>query len=155
MNALVVGGLLALGAAWFWKTWTTPPRAFISFAVEDARARDLFVGQGRHRKTPWNLEDASLHEPFSDRWKTRAREHIRRCDVVIQLIGEGTHRAEGAIWEVNCARAENIPVFGVWISKGGPHRRPSCFERDDVIPWTWDGVQARLERALQDSRAAR
>lgn len=155
MNPVVVGGLFALGAIWIWKTWTRVPRAFISFAAEDARARDLFVGQGRHRKTPWNLEDASLHEPFSERWKTQAREHIRRCDVVIQLIGKATHRADGAIWEVNCARDESVPVFGIWISQDGPHTRPSCFEKDDVIPWTWERIQARLETALKERRAQR
>lgn len=139
---LGIGGII-VGIGWL--TREKPPRAFISFAVEDARVRDLFVGQAKHNKVPWNFEDASLHEPFSEKWKTQARERIKRSDVVIQLVGENTCRAEGAIWEVNCAREEKIPVFGVWISKNGSRKRPSCFEKDEVIPWTWEGVQTRLE----------
>lgn len=149
---LSIGGIVAVVG---WLTREKPPRAFISFAVEDARIRDLFVGQARHKKVPWNFEDASLHEPFSEKWKTQARERINRCDVVIQLIGENTHRAEGAIWEVECARQENVSTFGVWISKDGPHKRPRCFGTDDVIPWTWGGVQTRLDKALETRRGSK
>ncbi len=48
-------------------------RAFISFAAEDDRIRDLFIGQGKLPDTPWNIADWSLHEPFSEKWKTQTR----------------------------------------------------------------------------------
>jgi hypothetical protein len=43
-------------------------RAFISFAVEDARIRDLFAGQGKYSDTPWEIAVWSLHIPFSEKW---------------------------------------------------------------------------------------
>lgn len=123
------------------------PRAFISFAAEDARFRDLFVGQGKLDETPWEVADWSLHEPFTSSWKTQTRARIKRTHVLIMLVGAKTYLAEGAIWEVNCAREEEIPVFGVRISKKYPCPRPSCLKDLALIDWTWDGI-ARIIKKL-------
>ena len=123
-------------------------RVFISFAAEDAWARDMFVGQSRHPDTPWEIVDLSLHEAFSERWKTQTRPRIKGCDVAIQLIGSETHLADGAIWEVECAKQEGVPAFGVWIDKSNKGRIPSCFATNDVIEWTWNGVARLVNQAL-------
>ena len=125
------------------------PKVFTSFAAEDAWARDLFVGQGRHPDTPWTLADWSLHEAFTEAWKTQTRSRIRRCDVVIQLVGKGTYRADGAIWEVNCATDEGVPAFGIWISATDRGPIPSCFNANNIINWTWEGVATMIKRATQ------
>ena len=122
-------------------------RAFVSFAVEDGSARDLFIGQGKHPDTPWEIADWSLHEPFSEKWKTQARARIRRCAVVIQLVGAKTYQADGAIWEVECAKQEGIPAFGVWTSKTNRGSVPSCFKPNNIIDWTWDGVGQMIKKA--------
>ena len=121
-------------------------RAFISFAAEDDRSRDLFVGQGKHPDTPWEIADWSIYEPFSEKWKTQMRPRIARCHVLIQLVGPQTYAAQGAIWEVNCAKEENVPAFGVWISKTARGPVPSCFAASSVIDWTWDGVGEMIKR---------
>ena len=125
------------------------PRAFISFAAEDANARDLFVGQGKHPATPWEIVDFSLHEPFTERWKTQTRPRIKSCDVVIQLVGLNTHKADGAIWEVKCGLEEGIKAFGVWISKTQRGPVPSCFQANNIIDWTWDGVAEMITKATR------
>jgi hypothetical protein len=127
-------------------------RTFISFAAEDARIRDLFVGQGRLPATPWEIVDLSLHEPFSDSWKTRTRPRIKGCDVVLQLVGMNTYRADGAIWEVECAKQEGVASFGVWISKTERGPIPSCFASNNVIDWTWEGVDNMIQQALATGR---
>lgn len=124
-------------------------RVFISFAAEDSWARDLFVGQSRHPDTPWEIVDLSLHQPFSERWKTQTRPRIKGCDVVIQLISTTTYKADGAIWEVECAKQEGVPAFGIWIDKNRRGSTPSCFTSSDIIEWTWDGVGRRIARALR------
>jgi hypothetical protein len=121
--------------------------AFISFAIEDSRIRDLFVGQGRHPETPWEITDWSAYEAFDERWKTQMRSRIRRCRVVILLVGKTTYLAEGALWEVNCALQEGIPTFGVWISRTDRGPNPSCFRAENIIDWTWDGVGTMIRRA--------
>jgi hypothetical protein len=121
-------------------------RCFISFASEDARIRDLFVGQGKHPDSPWEIADWSLHEPFSEKWKTQTRPRIKQCDVIIQLIGQYTFKAEGAIWEVECGKQEGIPSFGIWINKDAHGPVPSCFKANSIIDWTWPGVAAMINK---------
>src|SRR5690348_16954820 len=111
--------------------------AFISFAAEDARIRDLFVGQGKHPDTPWEIVDWSAHEPFEERWKTQMRSRIKRTRVVILLVGKTTYQAEGALWEVQCGLEEGIPAFGVWISKTDRGAVPSCFNSGNIVDWSW------------------
>lgn len=124
-------------------------RGFISFAAEDARIRDLFVGQGRHPDTPWEIADWSIHEPFGEKWKTQMRPRIKACHVLIQLVSPTTYLADGAIWEVNCAIDEGVPAFGVWISKDKKGPIPSCFKANNIIGWTWDGIADLIERAVR------
>lgn len=128
------------------------PRAFISFAAEDAQARDLFVGQGRHPDTPWEIADFSLHEPFESAWKTKTKPRIKGCDVVIVLIGEGTHQAQGALWEIETAKELRVPVFGVHISKDDKGKLPGCLFGMPVIHWTWAGISRQIKKAMKLSR---
>ena len=53
---------------------------FIAFASENARIRDLFVGQRLHTGTPFEWTDMSVKEPYSSAWKDRVRTRIRRSD---------------------------------------------------------------------------
>lgn len=122
-------------------------RTFISFSAEDDRIRDLFVNQGKHPDNPWSIADWSLHEPFSEKWKTQTRPRISTCNVAIQLVGLKTYQAEGAIWEIECAKQEGVPAFGVWISKTDRGPIPSCFKANNIIDWTWDGVAQMIRRA--------
>lgn len=127
-------------------------RSFISFAAEDSWARDMFVGQSKLPATPWEIVDLSLHEPFSERWKTQTRPRIKGCDVVIQLVGVNTYTADGAIWEVECGKQEGVPCFGVWISKTERGPVPSCFASNNIIDWTWDGVDSMIIQATTGRR---
>ncbi len=120
-------------------------RAFISFAAEDERIRDLFVGQGKLTETPWEIADWSIHEPFTEKWKTQARERIRRTDVVIMLVGKNTWAAEGAIWEVNCGTGDHRDCLAVdWsgtvrvsgsalLGMISDPRAPSIFSRSEYL----------------------
>jgi antiphage defense system Thoeris ThsB-like protein len=128
------------------------PRAFISFAAEDAQARDLFVGQSRHPDTPWEIADFSLHEPFENAWKTRTQPRIKGCDVTIVLIGKGTHEAQGALWEIGIAKKLGVPVFGVHISKDDKGKLPGCMFGIPVIHWTWAGVAKQIKKAARISQ---
>jgi hypothetical protein len=127
-------------------------RAFISFAAEDAQARDLFVGQGRHPGTPWEISDFSLHEPFENAWKTKTRPRIKGCDVVIVLIGKGTHQAQGALWEIGTAKELGVPVFGVHISKDDKGKLPGCMFGLPVVHWTWAGIARQIKKATRVSQ---
>ncbi len=117
-------------------------RIFTSFAIEDERIRDLFVGQARKENVPYELVDMSVKEPWSDSWKTRCRTRIKGCNGVIVLITDNLKQADGAIWEINCAKQERIPLIGVYI--GGSTASDAPVELNGVkkISWTWDGISS-------------
>lgn len=116
-------------------------RVFISFAIEDKAYRDLLVGQARNERSPFEFVDMSVKEPWSDKWKTRCRTKIKGCDGVIALVSKNTLRAEGQLWEVNCAKEENVPVRGVYVSTDNrPARLPKEFEGVRVVNWTWSNI---------------
>jgi hypothetical protein len=121
-------------------------RVFISFAVEDKSYRDFLVGQARNEKSPFEFVDMSVKEPWSDKWKTRCRTKIKGCDGVIALVSNKTARADGQLWEVKCAREENVPVRGVYVSRDNrPARLPKEFEGVRVVSWTWENIKNFIE----------
>lgn len=55
----------------------TKNRIFVSFAIEDADYRTMFVGQRELQASPFDLMDMSVKEPWDDSWKTRCRTKIK------------------------------------------------------------------------------
>jgi hypothetical protein len=120
-------------------------RIFTSFAIEDAWARTMLVGQARLRESPFEFVDMSVKEAWSDRWKTRCRTKIRGCDGVIALISRNTMRAEGALWEMKCANEEGIPMIGMHIRSDDKGPIPAALIGKRVIEWTWPGIAAFID----------
>lgn len=115
-------------------------RIFTSFAIEDERIRDLFIGQAQNQNVPYELIDMSVKEPWNESWKTRCRTRIKSCDGFIALITKNLKRAEGALWEINCAKQERIPVLGVYMSGCNILDSPKELVGVKKINWTWDGI---------------
>lgn len=119
----------------------TKKRAFISFDYDnDVRYRDLLVGQAKHPLSSIEIVDWSLKVAFDEKWMTQCRDWIRRSSIVIQLVGQNTWKAKGAVWEVKCAKAEGIPVLGVYIDKNNKGQIPESLKGSPVIDWTWDEI---------------
>lgn len=115
-------------------------RIFTSFAIEDERMRDLFVGQARLERVPYELVDMSVKEPWSDSWKMRCRTKIKGCDGVVVLITKNLKQADGARWEIKCAKEEGIPVIGVYIGEANANDAPIELNGINKINWTWPGI---------------
>lgn len=120
-------------------------RVFISFAVDDKWARDMLVGQARNDNSPFELIDMSVKEPFSERWKTQCRERIRSCSAFIGLISKKTWNADGARWEMKCAKEEGLPRLGVRVKADEGAAIPPEMQGAQVITWTWEGIKKFLE----------
>ncbi|MFN0078622.1 MAG: TIR domain-containing protein [Prosthecobacter sp.] len=121
----------------------TNNRIFISFAVEDSRYRDFLVGHARNEKSPFSFVDMSVKEPWDSQWKTNCRTKIKGCDGMIALVGKNTAKASGALWEVQCAKEEGVPVRGVYIdSDNKPSLLPAEFQGVRVVDWTWANIAA-------------
>ena len=115
-------------------------RIFTSFAIEDERMRDLFVGQARKEHVPYILTDMSVKVPWKDTWKDRCRTKIKGCDGVVVLITEHLKEADGAIWEIKCAKEEGIPLLGVYIGKATILNIPAELIGVKKVKWTWENI---------------
>src|SRR5215213_5982451 len=91
-------------------------RIFVSFAVEDEGYRNLLVGQARNKKSPFEFVDMSVKEPWDQKRKTNCRARIKGCDGMIALVSRNTARADGALWEIRCAKEEGVPVRGIYCT---------------------------------------
>lgn len=115
-------------------------RIFTSFAIEDVRLRDLFVGQARHEKVPYELVDMSVKQPWDSEWKLKCRTRIKSCNGVIVLITQHLKNADGALWEIKCAKEEGKPILGVYV--GGANSLDSPIELYGInkVNWTWGNI---------------
>ena len=115
-------------------------RVFVSFAIEDAYARDFLVQQSKDNRSPFDFIDMSVKDPWDSSWKTRCRERIKGCDGMIALISKKTWNADGAKWEIECADEEGVPILGVHIHKDDKGIVPSELNGYKVIEWSWTGI---------------
>lgn len=113
-------------------------RIFISFAVEDSNYRDLLVGQAKNKKSPFEFVDMSVKEPWDEKWKSNCRSRIKGCDGVIALVSKNTARADGALWEIRCAKEESIPIRGVYCTTD--NQPSSTPEGVKMLNWTWENI---------------
>ncbi len=116
------------------------PRVFTSFAIKDKTVKNLFTGQAKKDKVPYDFVDMSVKEPWSNAWKTKCRTKIKGCDGVIVLITENLKQADGAIWEIECAIEEKVPVLGVYMKACTSSDSPSELNGIKKIKWTWEGI---------------
>ena len=70
----------------------------------------------------------------------RCRTRIRGCDGVIVLITKNLKTADGALWEIRCAREEYKPILGVYMSGCGPSDAPTELDGIRKVNWTWEAI---------------
>lgn len=121
-------------------------RIFISFAIEDANLRTLLVGQGLNAKTPFSFVDMSVKQPWDSAWKTNCRTKIKGCDGLIGIITNNTVKAEGQLWEIQCAYEENIPVMLIYGNDDRPANLPEPVKGRLINSWTWDNIAKFLAK---------
>ena len=115
-------------------------RIFTSFAIEDKTERDLFVGQAKNKRVPYELIDMSVKQPWSSSWKSNCRARIKSCSGFIVLITKHLEQAEGAIWEIKCAKEEGIPILGVYMKGCSIIHCPNELIGLKKINWNWDDI---------------
>ena len=114
---------------------------FVSFAIEDKTYRDFLIGQARNKNSPFEFVDMSVKEPWDEKWKTNCRTRIKGCDGVIALVSKNAAKAEGALWEVSCAKEEKVPVRGIYCTTDNRLATlPAEFAGVKVVDWTWENI---------------
>lgn len=119
---------------------------FVSFEFEkDSSLKNSFYSQAR-RYSRHRIRNTSLNQDYPDEvWKSRAREAIRECDVVLVMVGRDTHNAPGVLIETDMARSLGKPTIQVLSANarrcgfgGVPHI-------ENRIPWKWDTINEVLD----------
>ena len=117
---------------------------FVSFEYDkDDELKNNFYSQSeihsRHR-----LNNHSLNEPYkANIWKGKAKKAIEGCDVVVVLIGEDTHNAEGVKVETDMARSLGKCTIQI-RPQGRPYRGLTHLK--DPIAWRWKTIDAELDK---------
>jgi hypothetical protein len=115
-----------------------PPRAFISFEMEDKWARDFLVQQARDKRNDIQFVDYSVQDPFDTAWKTQCQDRIARTKGTIVLIGQTTYRSAAVLWEIQETTKQGHYIFGIQVHKDKTHQIPKGLPPKNVIRWDFD-----------------
>lgn len=120
----------------------TKTRVFISFDYDhDEDLKNLLVGQSKNEDSPFEIADWSIKEASPD-WKEKARERIRRADVVAVMCGEYTDTASGVSEEIRIARDEEKSYFLLKGRADKTCKKPkAALDSDKMYNWTWDNLK--------------
>lgn len=131
------------------------PRAFISFDVDhNSTEKMLFAGQACHSKTPFSHEDWSAKAPMAQaEWESIIKEKVNKTHFMIVLVGRHMATASGVAKEIQMARSQNIPVFGVYVDDADTNSTlPIGLNRNRVISWTWDGIARAVSQMMGEGK---
>ncbi len=122
------------------------PRAFISFDFDnDENMKELLIGQCRNEGTPFDMEDWSVKEAFNEStWERECFEKIKKCDLLIVMVGKNTANCSGVTKEIRMAKNANVPVYGIKIYSD---RNDSCpMGIRTLHDWTWANIKRIVEQ---------
>ena len=131
------------------------PRAFVSFDFDNNLGeKNLFCGQIKNSRTPFNAEDWSSKEQLSQReWERILKEKIGRCHLMIVLVGRSVGTAIGVAKEIGFAQEQDVPFFGVYVDNAGSSNTlPTGLARNRVIPWDWDGIANAINQMMTEGK---
>jgi hypothetical protein len=115
-------------------------RAFISFDYDnDARLKDLLVGQSKSPDSPFEVRDWSI-KVASSTWREDARRRIRAAGLVIMLCGRYAHLATGMGIELSIAQDGLAPYFLLAGYQTGSTRPTTARPTDKLYEWTWPNL---------------
>ena len=125
----------------------------ITFSLPPEMAERLDeVMQQQDRSRSEFLREAVLRYIEECEWRQvlqygeeRARTAIGECDVVIVLVGQDTHNAQGVIVETDMARSLNKHILQV-RRKGRPYK--GLIRLGEPIAWRWKNINKQLNEVV-------
>lgn len=131
------------------------PRAFISFDFDhNEPSKNLFAGQAKNSRTPFSIEDWSSKEALAQsKWESIISNKINRCHLIIVLVGRSMGTATGVVKEINMAKKNDVPFFGVYVDEAGPlSTLPTGLARNRTISWDWDNIAAAIDQMMTEGK---
>lgn len=133
------------------------PRAFISFDFDhNENEKNLFVGQGKHPDTPWEIADWSSKEALAQsKWEEIIKNKINKCNMIIVLVGRYMASATGVAKEIKMAKEQDVPVFGVYVAGANAQSTlPEGLARSRTVSWAWDNVAKMVDQMMKEGKNA-
>ena len=114
----------------------------------------LFVGQSKNSRTPFDIQDWSSKSVLpQNQWEDLMRAKIGKCNMLIVLVGKTMASATGVAKEIAMAKAQNVPVFGVYVDGASTDSNlPAGLQRNRTIPWTWDGIATVIIQMMGEGK---
>ncbi|HIB8541887.1 hypothetical protein R1G70_02375 [Stenotrophomonas sp. C960] len=110
---------------------------FVAFAIEDVAIRDMLKGQSLNTKTPFEYVDMSVKDAYDEEWKKKVRTRILRSDGVLAIVSANSLTSSGQKWEIACAKAEGVPLKGIWGYKDDR----TALAGVSTMTWTWANLE--------------
>jgi MTH538 TIR-like domain (DUF1863) len=129
-----------------WRGNMAKTRVFISFDYDnDARQKDLLVGQSKHPDTDFEFADWSSKEHISGDWKSKIKAKLAHVDVVCVLCGKNMATAAGVNHEVEMAQEIGKPYFCLAAYSEGCSKPSSAKASDKLYEWTWENLKKLIK----------
>ncbi|WP_094607381.1 hypothetical protein SPSIL_004840 [Sporomusa silvacetica DSM 10669] len=131
------------------------PRAFISFDFDhNSTEKALFAGQSKNSKTPFSIQDWSAKSSMpQSQWERIVEEKIKKCNMVIVLVGKYMASATGVVKEIGFAKKHSVPIFGVYVGGANTSSNlPSGLQRNRTISWDWDKIASAIKQVMSEGK---
>lgn len=131
------------------------PRAFISFDFDHNEKQKLyFIGQSKNSRTPFSVQDWSAKSAMpQSQWEQLVEDKIKRCNMVIVLVGRNMSSAVGVRKEIEMAARNNVPVFGVYVDDANYlSNLPIGLARSRVVNWQWDKIAEKIDQMMEQGK---
>ena len=118
---------------------------FVSFEFgKDNDLKNAFYKQAED-ESQHSIRNYSLNESYSESvWKGKARQAIRKCDIVFVLVGQDTHNAPGVLVETDMARELKKPTVQVLTKQARRHNYRGVPHIEDRVPWKWKTIDKKI-----------
>jgi MTH538 TIR-like domain (DUF1863) len=131
------------------------PRTFISFDYDHNEIeKNLFIGHSKNSKSPFNIEDWSSKSSLpQSQWETIVKEKINKCHILIVLVGKTMASATGVNKEIQMAKDQNVPFFGVYVDGANTTSNlPNGLARNRTIDWDWKKISDAIDQIMKEGK---
>ncbi len=131
------------------------PRVFISFDYDNNKdEKILFAGQAKNSRTPFSIEDWSSKTVLPQKeWEALINAKINKCNLLIVLVGKKTYTATGVVKEISFAKANDVPVFGVYVDGATTATDlPAGLQRNRTISWDWEKIADAIDQCMNEGK---
>jgi hypothetical protein len=131
------------------------PRTFISFDYDhNETEKNLLIGQSKLSKSPFNIEDWSSKSSLpQSQWEAIVKEKINKCHILIVLVGKSMASATGVAKEIQMAKDQNVPFFGIYVNGANTTSNlPSGLARNRTIDWDWEKISDAIDQVMKEGK---